>query len=822
MLVVAAFGWWTVRRSFPDIDGSQRLAGLSSDVSVVRDAQGVPHIYATNLTDLYMAQGYVHAQERFFQMDFRRHIGAARLSEMLGEATVDTDRFLRSMRFVATAREEFEAMTAEEQAIMQAYADGVNAYLAERSGAEISLEYAVLGLSNAGYEPYAWEPTDTLVWAKMMSWDLGSNLEDEISRALTAGAVGVTQTEVLWPPYPADHPVIVHPSEPTVRGGVSAPAVASTQAFGDVPSATWTQLAEDVLGVRQVTGESRAEIGSNNWVVDGSKTASGWPLLANDPHLSTQMPSIWFQIGLHCVGEEAGCPHHVAGFSLAGGPGVVIGHNDRIAWGVTNLAPDTQDLVIERINPDNPHQYELDGEWIDMEVFEEEILVAGGTPVEVEVRWTRNGPLIADTFGLEDFAETAGGVEIPPEHGLALRWTSLEPSTLTSSILQLNRAEDWEEFRQAVSSWDIAAQNMVYADVEGNIGYQATGATPIRAAGDGRWPVPGWTSEFDWAGTIPFGDLPSLFNPPGGAIVTANNAVVDETYQPPLTEDWAYGYRAERILERLAGAEELTTETMNQIQTDNRNLHAPELVPALATVESADESVALMQRMMTTWLDDDPVNAVDSPGAAAYNAVWRHLLMTLLDELDPETVDLSGRDRMFVVVNDLLTRPDDTWWDIADTPAPERRDDVLAQAMIDAHAELVDRLGPDPELWRWGEIHTVELRHGSLGESGIRPIEALFNRGPFEVPGGTSLVNAMSWSPADGYEVKAIPSMRMVVDLADFDASTAVHSTGQSGHAFHPRYTDQTSAWATGQTFPFRWSDAFVRSGAEGVLSLVP
>ncbi len=817
-----AFGWYTVRRSFPTTDGTVTLPGLNADASVVRDRAGVPHIYAGTSHDLYMAQGYVHAQERFFQMDFWRHIGAARLSEMFGDSTIDTDRFLRNLRLVAIAEEEFAALSEEDQAVLEAYASGVNAYLADRTGARLSLEYAIVGLTNQSYEPEPWTPVDTLTWAKMMSWDLGSNMDRELSRALGAGVVGAERVEELWPPYPDDQPVIVGRSASTA-GATSQPVLLTV-------TGALTDLAHQITAVRDLTGVSGAEIGSNNWVVAGSKTETGAPILANDPHLSIQMPSIWFQISLHCVGSADGCPVNVAGFSFPGTPGVVIGHNDHIAWGVTNLAPDTQDLVIEKINPENPHQYEANGSWVDMEVSVEEIEVAGGPSQTLETRWTRNGPIISDTFGgLEDFSETAGAVDIPDSYGVALRWTSLQPTRLVESILKLNRAENWDDFRTALSTWDIAAQNFVYADVEGNIGYQATGLTPIRADGDGRWPVPGWTDQYSWDGMVPFDELPSVLNPARGFIATANNAVVDGSYPHLLTSDWAYGYRAERIEEALEQSDSITVEFMNELQNDARNVHAGELVPVLLAVPAETKAVEVIQELLGSWAEPDDAlfgeqfeNGVDSAGAAAYNATWRHLLIGLLDEFDPDVVSLTGRDRMFVVVNQLADDPSNAWWDTVATVATEDRDDILAAAMEDAYDELVERFGDDPTEWRWGALHTAEFRNGTLGESGIAPIEALFNRGPFEVGGGTSIVNAMSWSPIDGYEVLAIPSMRMVVDMSDFDASTAIHSTGQSGHAFSTHYIDMAEPWATGETFPMRWSESVVRANSANVLTLTP
>lgn len=818
VLVFGLYALWTVRRSFPTVDGELEVSGLRDTVEVVRDDWGVPHIFARNDHDLFFAQGYTHAQERFWQMDFWRHIGSARLSEMFGESQLDTDRFLRSLGFVELANQELELLDDDVRNVVEWYADGVNAYLAENDGAEVSLEYAILPLQNPSYEIEPWTPVNTLTWARMMSWDLSANMSSEIARAVLSRGLPRERVDQLYPPYPEERPVIVASD----RTSASSPPP-------ELPDEAMTALRSAADGARSVwdlTGGGFEGIGSNNWAIGGELTESGLPLLANDTHLGIQIPSIWFENGLHCVGDEADCTYKVVGFSFAGTPGVVIGHNERIAWGVTNQATDAQDLYIERINPDDPGQYEVDGEWVDFQTRTETIAVAGGEDVEFEVRSTRHGPVISGTYLDEDELDGAGGIELPEQYAVALAWQTLEPSTLVEAILGLNTAEGYEDFREAASKWDIAPQNLIYADVEGNIAHQATGEIPVRANGDGLWPVPGWTSDHEWVGTVPFEEMPRLFNPPQGYIVTANQPVLRAGSEPFIGIEGSYGYRADRIGEMILELQPHDVESSQRMQFDTRDEGAEILTPFLLGVGGADdESVALVQDRVEAWSRGDRAFMADgeSTGAGVYQAVWRHVLgNTFQDEL-PEDYWPVGGSRWFEIVEDLLSNPDDRWWDNVTTERVETRDDVLVDSMADAHDELSDLVGDDPSDWAWGRIHIAHFENQTLGKSGIGPIEWLFNRTAPQVLGGSSaIVNAVGWDTDKSFLVDWVPSQRMVVDLSDFSASTFVHTTGQSGHAFHEFYDNMIEAWALGDHGPMHWERSDVDVEASSTLTMVP
>ncbi|BDZ55939.1 penicillin acylase family protein [Agromyces marinus] len=857
------YGWWTIQRSFPTESGRIAVPGLQASVTVYRDDAGIPQLVAETDHDLLFAQGYVHAQDRFWEMDFRRHVTAGRVAELFGESQVATDAFIRTLNWRGIAEQEYEALDADARTLYDAYADGVNAYLAERSGAELSLEYAVLALQNPGYEPEPWSPVDSIAWLKAMAWDLRSNLGDELDRAVLLGSgLSDEQVAALHPDFPwSSKPTIVGgppPAAPaaldirTLDGGAQserageadAAAASDTDASTGDPAdlnagvdTTAAADAADLLGdlaaridaIPELMGPEGGDLGSNSWVVSGALTETGLPLLANDPHLGPAMPSIWVQMGLHCTQPSAACTFDVAGYGFAGLPGIVIGHNDRIAWGFTNLGPDVADLYVERVAGD---AYELDGAAVPLTLREEVIEVAGGEPVTITVRSTERGPIVSDVgAGFADVAdgygraeseaaETAADAGVGPDAELAvsLQWTALQPGRTAQAIFDLDRASDWEEFRAAAERFDVPAQNLVYADVDGNIGYQAPGLIPVRATGDGTVPLPGWTSANGWTGWVPFADLPSVQNPERGYLVTANNAVSQNG--PMLTQDWDLGYRAEgierRLAELVAAGEPITAAEMADVQLDTRDANAETFLPVIAGLE-LDGDAGRGAALLAEW---DAAADADSAEAAYFAVFWKTLLDRMFDGLPDEAQPVGG-DRWFSVVGTLLGTPGDPWWSDAESGATGR-DAVLAASLEAAWAEASALMGDDPADWRWGRLHTLTLTNQTFGTSGIGPIEWLFNRGPYETGGGSAIVNANGWDATEGYGVNWVPSMRMVVDLADFDDSTWVNLTGASGHAFHPHYDDQAPLWQRGEALPWAFTREAVQDAAVDALVLTP
>ncbi|MFJ6863771.1 penicillin acylase family protein [Streptomyces termitum] len=821
---------WMVRASYPQVAGELSVAGLHGRVTVARDASGVPQIYADDPHDLFLAQGFVHAQDRFWEMDVRRHITSGRLAELFGESQVETDSLIRTMGWRRVAEREIALLDPRSRANLDAYAAGVNAYLADRRGADLSVEYPLLELGGLDYTPAPWTPADSVSWLKAMAWNLNATLSDQVRHALLATTLTDAQVDSLFPTYDFSRwRPIVEPgdSQGTVPAAPAGAGASATGAAAGAARAAYGPMAgasDALAGIDQVLGPRGSGIGSNSWVVAGSRTTTGKPLLANDPHLSPSLPGVWYQGGLHCTTTGPSCPYDVSGFGFAGMPGVIVGHNRDIGWGVTNLAPADTDLFVERVTGST---YQYKGAQRPLETRREVLKVAGGPDRTITVRSTVHGPLISDAFPKAKWVATEGripGVERTggAEYAVAMRWSALDPGRTMDAVFRLNTAGDWDSFRAAAALFSSPAQNLVYADRRGHIGYQAPGRIPVRGKGEGRWPVPGWTGEYDWRGFVPFDALPRSFDPASGYIVTANNAAAGPQYPYNLTRNWGDGYRSERIARLIEGAGKLDAAAMQRIQLDDRNENAAVLTPHLLAV-TPGEKARPAQDLLRGW---DFGQGADSAPAAYFNAVWSNLLkLTFYDELDGNRAQLhvDGGGLWYDIVRELLTAPDDPWWRNSRDPRGLRtRDDVLRAAMDDAAKELSGRLGADPSQWRWGALHTLTLRNDTLGTGGPAPVQWLLNHEPVEVGGGSATVDATGWDASQGYEVNWVPSMRMVVDFADFDASRWINLTGASGHAFHDTYADQTELWRRGETLPWPSTRSAVTAATKDLLTLRP
>ncbi|WP_194397057.1 penicillin acylase family protein [Microbacterium atlanticum] len=836
-LIAVGFVVYTAQRSFPTLSGEVTAPALDDEVTVQRDALGIPTITASSSHDLFFAQGYVHAQDRFWEMDFRRHVTSGRLSELFGESQLATDKFLRTLGWRAIAEQEVEALDETERAYYDAYAAGVNAYLADNDGTDASFEYAILGLQNPDYEIEPWTPADSVAWLKAMAWDLRSNIESETERAVIASDFTEAQIDQLYPGYPFDrNPVIVPQisTVPAVGTVPDQPADGETEASSGDPDADasvieWTEVGGVLEAVSELVGDAGEGIGSNSWVVSGSLTDTGMPLLANDPHLGASLPSVWHQIQLRCETVDEECPFDVAGFSFSGLPGVIIGHNDRIAWGFTNLTTDVTDLYLEKVQGDSSW---YDGALVPLETRTETFEVAGGEDVELEVRSTVNGPIVSGLTGdftaIADapYTGTDGTVAAPAdapegEVAVSLRWTALQPGTTASAIFALNSARDFDDFRAAAALFDVPAQNLIYADVEGNIGYQTPGKLPIRGAGDGSMPQPGWDSAYAWKGYIPFEELPVAYNPADGYIVTANNAIVGEDYSYELTTDWDYGWRAARIdelIQRAIALGPITAEDLRLIQADNYSFIGMRLTAAYADITTGDDDTDAALALLQEW---DAQNNADSAAAAYANVLWDTLAENVFVDGREEAAPLSGQGRLFLVVNQMLDDETSAWW-VNDGLGVDGMTDMLEQSAIEAHERLVELQGDNPTRWNWGGLHALPLVSDTFGSSGIAPIEWLFNRGPFPVGGGSSVSNATGWDLGQSFATVTVPSMRMIVDLRDFDDSQWNQLTGQSGHAFHTNYIDQVESWQKAELTPWAYTDAAVDATTTDTLMLRP
>ncbi|MFJ3586315.1 penicillin acylase family protein [Streptomyces sp. NPDC090127] len=875
-------GYWgvsTVRGSFPQTTGEIRLDSLSGEVEVKRDAYGVPQIYADTEADLFRAQGFVQAQDRFYEMDVRRHMTAGRLSEMFGKSQIDTDAFLRTLGWRQVAQQEYDkVLSAETKKNLQAYAEGVNAYLKGKDASDVSVEYAALAFTG-DYAIEPWTPVDSVAWLKAMAWDLRGNMQDEIDRSLMTSRLSPAQIKQLYPAYPYDlHQPIVQNGAVDEETGKFDPKAKPSQdgddgdgsgsGSGSALEGAQSQLSavsEALDEIPALLGQNGNGIGSNSWVVSGRYTTSGKPLLANDPHLAPMLPSLWYQMGLHCRSVSATCRYDVAGYTFSGTPGVIIGHNDTVAWGLTNLGADVSDLYLEKVSDAG---YVVDGKVKPFTTREETIKVAGGGDRKITIRQTEHGPLVSDRSSeLEKVGQKAPVGNAAPDRGtgyaVSLQWTALQPGRSMDAIFQLNRAKNFTDFRAAAKNFEVPSQNLIYADAE-NIGYQAPGKIPQRAKGDGTVPAPGWDSSYKWKGYIPYDELPYELNPDRGYIVTANQAVVDKAKYPYLlTQDWGYGSRSQRINDLIESKTrdggKISPDDMRTMQMDNRSEIATLLNPLLLKIDISDPYVREAQKLLEGW---DYTQEPDSAAAAYFNAVWRNVLKLAFGdklpkelraegdcisvrpadltglpvdeqnkrvrecgERDGDTAQPDGGDRWYEVVRPLLKQENSEWWKTEANrtdQATETRDQLLARAMEDARWELTAKLGKDVSTWTWGRLHQLTLENQTLGTAGPGFVQSLLNRGPWNLGGGEAAVNATGWNAAGGYGVVWVPSMRMVVNVGDWDRSRWINLSGASGHAYHPNYTDQTDKWVEGELLDWSFGKAAVDAATKDTLVLKP
>jgi penicillin amidase len=746
--------YFYLRLSLPQVAGEIELAGLEAPVEVLRDAHGIPHIFARSESDAQFALGFVHAQDRLWQLEMNRRIGAGRMAEVLGPAALDTDRFLRTLGVRRVAAANVRNLDAESRKLLGAYAAGVNAFLQSR--AVLPPEFWILRVN-----PEPWSEVDSAAWAKMMAWDLGGNWRSELLRLQLASRLPTAAIQEFLPPYPGD----------------AAPKLPDLRQFYGVLQKEPAQVsaAQSMVGA------------SNSWAVSGARSTSGKPLLANDPHLGLTAPNVWYFAHLHAPGLDA------IGATLPGVPGIIIGRNERIAWGTTNTGPDVQDLYLEKLDagggylaPDGPRPFV---------VLRETIKVKGAEDAQLTIRTSRHGPVISDVVQSALDATPRG-------HALARAWTALaDDDTSLAAFLKLARAKNWKQFVDATRSLQVPQQNLSYADVEGNIGFIAPGRIPVRKRENrlhGLAPVPGWDARYDWTGFIPFDQLPRAFNPPSGKIVTANHKIVPPRYPHHITSEWDAPYRARRIEELLEQMPMHDRASFARMQADVVSLAARELLPRMVAIQGTSMEADDVLKWLAAW---DGTMSPERPEPLIFNAWWREFARALYaDELGPA---FRGQWRpRALFVDQVLRNSDSPWCDDVRTPRVETCDEILGASLEKALADLRRRYGDDPARWSWGDAHEARLRHRPLSRS-------TWLRGAFDiaVPSGgdgyTINRGEMDYSDeAEPYANRHASSLRAIYDLADPQASVFIHPGGQSGNPFSPHYRSFTPLWARGDYVP--------------------
>ncbi|GGP11102.1 penicillin acylase family protein [Oceanobacillus neutriphilus] len=763
-LAVFLFANGYINKSLPETEGTVELSMLENEVTVITDEDGVPHIQADNARDLYIAQGYIQADRRMFQMELSRRQASGTLSEVIGEDAVSQDKYFRTLGLRRAAEESYEVYSEESIEVLEDFAAGVNAYIEEaKANNSLPIEFKLMG-----FEPEEWTPVDSLTIGKYMAFDLGGHWEQQAFNYYLLNEYDEEKAYELFPAYPENRPTIIKDGELDIAASF-----------------------EDAVIPHPFNG-------SNNWVVSGDKTASGLPLLADDPHLGLATPSIWLQ--MHLESEDG---LNVSGVIFAGVPGIILGHNDQIAWGVTNTGPDVQQLYIEKRNPDNANEFLYEDAWEEATIIEEPIKVKDGETIHYEVTETRHGPIISE------FAEDTG-----KETVLSLKWTALDASTELEAIMEMNRAADWEEFEEGLEKFLVPAQNFVFASQDGTIAYKANGKIPIYEDGkDALLPLNGWEAENEWQDFIPFDELPAVVNPEKGFIATANNKIAPDNYPYHISNVWAQPYRYERIEEVLESGDNFTVEDMQNLQMDQTDLRAREFVPFFQETLSDIELTEQEQKALKLLADWDFTADKDKPQPLIFEHWMQEIQNEIYEGKIPDTMrDLFSTESQSI---DNMLRLDrdgeqSIWLD--ENGGVEN---VLHSSLQAALEKLEEDYGEEMSAWTWGDYHQVPFNHPL---SGVSPFLAFFFNKEDAIPvGGTGVTPmAASYNSKTG-EVDHGASWRFVIDADDMNAGYHIVGPGQDGHFRSEWYHDQMSDWVEGNYHETRMDEA---DGLE--LKLVP
>lgn len=766
------------RGALPEYKGEIILSSLESAVTVYRDERGMPHIYAENEHDLYFATGYVMAQERLWQMDLIRRATTGRLSEIFGASMVQTDLFLRSLEIPKKSKMILGGESSEIVDCMKSFADGVNQYIND-AGRKLPPEFRILG-----YRPDMWELEHIINIIGYMGWDLaGGNLSADIFNYKLFNKMGYEKGSSLVPDFKA----VTSSAFPDFR--LSDTALKSAQDF----IASIDKL--KALGIASFSG-------SNNWAIGGSRSETGKPILSNDMHLGLSSPGIWIQIHQVIPGKL-----NVTGVAVPGQPFIVAGHNENIAWGMTNLMVDDIDLFAEKINPDNSEQYFFDNEWRKMEVRDEIIRIKGGTADTLSLSFTHRGPVISGLQKIDDAV-------------LSMRWSGYDMSDEIRAVYLLNRASDWESFRTALSYFRSVSQNFAYADIEGNIGLNTGGGIPVRK-GYGSIIRNGETEEFDWKGYVPFYQLPSVYNPESGQVSSANNKTVNDEYPYYISFRFYPPYRISRIREMLAEKEKLGLEDFKRMIMDQHSSYAKLLTPRILKLKSRQATMTAAESDALNLLDKWDFNMrADLAAPTIFEFFRRNLSENLLgDELGVLFRELPGAINDYYIYKILQPGGEDEWVDNIKTPEKETLDDIISKSFSDCIKAISDSCGTDSRNWLWGDMHTITLAHPM---SKVKILDKIFGLNSPEYPVGGSNHTVCPFTYKIAFKADDGASERHIFNTADWDESFTVIPTGTSGVPGSEFYLSQTDTYIKGEFYKDHFSESAVKKGAKYTLIFKP
>ncbi len=764
------------RRSLPRVKGNLSIKGHEQDIEILRDKWGVPHIYANSIDDSLFGLGFIHAQDRLFQLELNRRTAAGRLSELFGPIALDTDRAARTFGYSRLGKADFSLLPDETQSAVNSYLAGINAYL-EHPSSKLPVEFSLLGI-----KPEPWKMEDLMGFSRLMFWQLSHAWYSEIVRAQLISKVGEKHADEWEIHYPPQNPAIL-------PKGIEFSRLSPN---GSLAGSEFPQM-------------QRGQ-GSNCWAISGDRSDTGKPYLCNDMHLVLTLPTIWYEAHIH------GGTMNVSGVSMPAMPFILVGHNERISWGITLAFTDCEDTYMEKFDSENSHRYQTPEGWQETEVVRETIKVKGAPDHQEEVQYTRHGPVISDVVGY-------------PEQKISVCSMALRPTSGLHAWYLLNHAGNWEDFCNAIRLVNTTQLNIGYADVDGNIGYYVTGAHPIRGKGDGRLPAPGWDADYDWQGEVPFEELPHALNPEKGYIVTCNNKIIPDDYPYNLGDVWMNGYRANRLSQLIETTAKLGPKDFNRMQMDVHNIPSADFIKRMAGVSGNDEVTNQMLDLLKNW---DQQLTIESVPGAIYEVLRYTIIRNLLEPvLGKELTDhLLGIAFNPILLSDheyfgydtislmrILDDPD-SWW----LSQAGGKETLIQLSLKQTREYLTTRIGPDIQTWHWGELHKINFAH-TLGAQ--KPLDKIFNRGPYPIGGDTDTPLQSALSPDSPYDNKLwSPSVRFIMDMSDLTKSQIITPIGQSGQLGSSHYDDFIDDYLNGRYHPMLWTREQVEANLESRLVL--